>query len=138
MTTPQAAIERVQWHLGRLSGVKQAPDYPPESMSQFPFGLAYLRDGNATFEAGWIKDVYTIVCELHFARQVLPADIAKAMPYNRLMLTALHGDPTLNGTVDTIISPVEWRFGLLTYGADVDRHLGWRWAITVKQQTVAN
>jgi hypothetical protein len=136
MSTPQDAIARVQAIALGLSGMKEAPDYPPESVNQFPFAVTYYRTGEITMEAGWMKAVYTLFCELHFARQVLPLAVAKAMPYHNTMLAALQADPTLNGTVSTVVSPVLTTFGVLEYGGPENIHIGWRFTITVKQETV--
>jgi hypothetical protein len=135
MSTPQDAIARVQAVALGLSGVKEAPQYAPESINQYPFALSYFQTGETTFEAGWMKAVYTLSCELHFSRQSLPTAIQKAAPYHNLMLAALQSDPTLNGTVDTIISPVAVSFGFLEYNGAATS-IGWRFLITVKQETV--
>lgn len=139
MSAPQAAIARIQAIARAMPGMKEAPAYPPESLNQFPFSLAYLRRGESVFEAGWRKDLWTIHWELFFARQLLPAVVEKAMPYGALALAALQADPTLGGAVSTIVasqnSPALSEFGWLEYGSTADPYLGWRFIITVKQET---
>lgn len=133
MSSPQDAIARIQTIARGLAGIQEAPEYPPESANQFPFALTYYREGNTAFEMGWRKGLHTVFCELHVSRQVLPAAIRTAMPYLDLMLDALQNDPTLNGTVDTIVSPVTHTFGRLEFGGQ--ENIGWRLAVTFKLQT---
>lgn len=135
MSEPQDAIARIQVIAKTLPGLAEAPEYPPESINQFPFSLAYLNRGETTFEAGWRKDIWTIFWEIYVARQILARDIAKAMSYAQPALAALHADPTLGGTVSTIVSPVTCTFGWLEYGSQDNKLLGWRFAVTVKQET---
>jgi hypothetical protein len=139
MSGPQDAIARIQAIARTLPGMKEAPDYPPETINQFPFSLAYLRTSETIFEAGWRKDKLTIFWEIYLARQILPNTINQAMPYYGLALAALQDDPTLNGTVSTIIAtdaaPLTSTFGWLEYGSIDNKLLGWRFAVTVKQET---
>ena len=133
MSSPQDAIARIQYHARSLDGMREAPDYVPESANQFPFAISYYRTGNTIFEAGWLKGLHTIYSEIHVARQILPSAIRAAMPFYDSLLAALEGDPRLNNTVDTIISPVVHSFGRLEFGGQ--ETIGWRFEITVKIQT---
>jgi hypothetical protein len=128
MSGPQDAIARIQALARTLPGMLEAADYPPETVNQFPFSLAYLRSGETTFEAGWRKSLWTIFWEIYFARQILPRAIERAMPYSELVLDALQADPTLAGTVRATL-------GWLEYGSIDNKLLGWRFAVTVKQET---
>lgn len=137
MTTyaPQDAIARIQAIARGLAGVQEAPDYVPESINQFPFAATYYRQGNTTLMAGWRKGLHSVFCEIHVARQILPSAIRTAMPYYSLMMAALENDPTLGGTVSTIISPVSHTFGWLEWGAAENKNIGWRFEISFKQET---
>jgi hypothetical protein len=132
---PQDAIARIQEIARRLDGMREAPEYPPENLNQFPFSLAYLRDGETTFESGWRKSLWTISWELYFARQILPNTVRAAMPFCERVLEALQTDTTLGGTVDTVVSPVKSAFGWLEYGSADNKLLGWRFTVVVKQRT---
>lgn len=134
MSDPQDVISRIQTIARGLPGVKEAPDYMPESLNQFPFALSYYRQGNTTAMAGWRKGLHTFFMEVHIARQVLPAALRSAMPFYEKVIDALIDDPTLNGTVSTIIWPVNHTFGWLSYGGTDNAHIGWRFEITVKQE----
>lgn len=134
MSDPQDVISRIQAIARGLPGVKEAPDYMPESINQFPFALSYYRQGNTTAMAGWRKGLHTLFLEVHISRQVLPAALRSAMPFYEKVIDALIDDPTLNGTVSTIVWPVNHTFGWLSYGGTDNAHIGWRFEITVKQE----
>lgn len=134
MSTPQDVINRIQAIARALPGVKEAPEYMPESINQFPFALSYYRAGNTTAMAGWRKGLHTFFLEVHIARQVLPAALKTAMPYYDRVIDALVDDPTLGSTVSTIVWPVNHTFGWLSYGGADNAHIGWRFEVTVKQE----
>lgn len=134
MSDPQDVISRIQSIARALPGVKEAPDYMPESLNQFPFALSYYRQGNTTAMAGWRKGLHVFFMEVHIARQVLPMALKMAMPFYEKVIDALIDDPTLGGTVSTIVWPVNHTFGWLSYGGTDNAHIGWRFEITVKQE----
>jgi len=116
-----SAIRAVQDTWLTISGIKAAPDTPPESINQFPFAVTY--EGTGTV---YIDDMYsdtfarqtaTIVSELHLTRQNLPTAIANAMAYRNSFLDALRDNPTLSGTV-MMITQISFQFGKLEYGED--------------------
>jgi len=129
------AIGEVQSIVGALSGIKGAPDNPPESINQFPFSLCYAYRGEWQRMSDWKKGLHTIVCEIHFSRQNLPKAIEMAMPYAESVPNALLGNPTLNGTVDTIYDQITYEFGFLPWGGQNDVHIGFRFEIKVKMQS---
>lgn len=135
MSGPQDAINRIQAIARGLDGVKQAPDYVPESMNQFPFAITYYRQGETTAMTGWRKGLHTVHCEIHVARQILPNALKQAMPFYDAMLAGLEADPTLGGTVSTIVWPVTHTFGWMEYGGQNNLTIGWRFAVTFKQET---
>ena len=133
---PQDAIARIQAIARGLPGMKDAPEYVPESINQFPFAICYYRQGNTTTMTGWRKGLHTVFCEIHVARQILPSSIKAAMPYYGHMLAALEADPTLAGTISTIVWPVLHTFGWLEFGpVETSKNIGWRFEITMKQET---
>lgn len=136
MASLQDAIDAVQDIMGALTGIKAAPDEPLEQFSQFPFAVCYADHGEWDFgPAGDRKGLHTLVLELHVARKDLPRDIAAAMAYSDIIPNALLKDPTLAGTVSTIVGPLVYTFGPMGYGnADKPNTLGFRFMITVKMQ----
>lgn len=132
---PQDAIARIQTIARGLVGMVEAPEYPPETMLQFPFALTYYRQGNTTLMSGWRKGLHTVFCEIHLARQLLPSTIKSAMPFYERFMAAIEDDPTLGGTVSTVVSPINHTFGWIEYGDQGNKHLGWRFEVTFKQET---
>lgn len=136
MSTLQQAIANLQTIIGAIPGIRQAPDTAPEKITQFPFAVAYPESGSIDLRSGgWYKGLHTIVLELHVARKDLPRDIATAMPFIESIPAALDANPTLNGSVDTIVSPVNYQFQELGWEGDVIT-LGFRFNIQVKINTV--
>lgn len=131
---PQDAIARIQVLARRLDGIREAPEYAPESVNQFPFAVAYYRQGDTTLMSGYRKGLHTLACNIFVARQLLPAAIRQAMPFYERFLAALEADPTLDGTVSTIVWPVRHTFGWIEWGEKAQL-LGWQFEITVKQET---
>ena len=132
---PQDAIARIQAIVRGLDGVREAPEYAPENVNQFPFGLSYYKTGDTTLMNGYRKGLHTVVCDIFVARQLLPSSIRQAMPFYERFMAALEADPTLGGTVSTIVAPVRHSFGRISYGDEKALLLGWEFEITVKQET---
>ena len=101
--TLQTAIAQLQTTLGALTGIRNAPEYPPDNASAFPFIIAYAGPGGFTAgePAGMMKYLGSIVIDLHLARKDLPRDVEKAMAYHDSIPDAILGDTTLGGTIST-------------------------------------
>jgi hypothetical protein len=132
---PQDVIARIQTIARGLPGVIEAPEYAPESANQFPFAVSYYETGETTLMAGWRKGLHTVACNIYVARQMLPTALKQAMPFYERFMAAIEDDPTLGGTVSTIVSPVKHSFGWINYGGQNNVLLGWRFQVTVKQET---
>lgn len=129
--TIEAAILNLQDKLLALSGMKAAPDYPPEGAGAFPFGVSYERNaGTMANSDSFADDLAVIWCEIHVARQILPKAIQTAMAFRDPLLKALIADPTLAGSISTIRWPVLRTFGLLTWGGL--ETIGYRFEVPVK------
>lgn len=82
MATLADLLGDIQDAVAALTGVKFAPEYPPESVNDFPFVVVYPD----AFEA-WVNTpedyrmLYDVRVELHIARKDLPADVATLLPY---------------------------------------------------------
>lgn len=112
-----AAKEAFVSLLGGLTGVRIAPNNPPDSFNHFPFAVCWVRDfvyspqrlGNL-FSNG----THTLVGQIHIARKELHRGIETLEVYPDLLRTALQNDPTLGGTVISIpsfeasILPGQW------------------------------
>jgi len=123
----QAAIAAVQALILTLPGIKQAPAYAPEQISEFPFSVAYPGSGTWEFGAGGsMKGLLSIVIEIHVARLNLPDDISNAMVYADIVPKILLQNPTLSGTVSTF-GTIDHEFAPLGYGSS--ETIGFRWVI---------
>ena len=112
------------------SDINAAPDAPPESINQFPFSLVYIKEFRTLGGSyGWDEIVDTIVIEIHLTRQNLPGAYAAALPYRTEILEKLIADPTLGGTIDTMVD-FRGGFGGLTYAGQ--QHIGWQMEFDVK------
>jgi hypothetical protein len=130
------AIQALQAHAMALSGMKAAPDYPPEAANVFPFSVAYPAKGRLVGEAGWTKALHTIFVEIHCNRSILPKAVEQATGYLTAYPARLLADPTLGGQVDTILmsdgQPVVYEFGRLEWGGVPT--VGIRFQVTFKLQ----
>lgn len=132
------AVAALQTIVGAISGIRSAPDEPPERAAAFPFIICHQSTG--TFETETandgtdtaVKGLHTIVLQLHVARRDLPRAYAKAIPYPELIKNVIfkQANLTLSGTIDTIVSEISYTFGDLEYGG-VDT-LGYIFQIPVK------
>ncbi len=112
-----AAIAKAQELVAAAcTGIREAPDYPPEQMNDFPFLVAF--PGTGTFTggpAGMKKGLHAITMQLHIARKNLPRDVEQAAPYIESIVSALMVDPGWGGTVDSL-NQIDYRFGPLGWG----------------------
>ncbi len=124
------AIKQVQVIVSGISGIKKAPQYPPEKMSEYPFAIAFPGNGTFTPDAsGTKRGLHTITLEVHTARKNMAQDIAAVIDYGESVSSALLNNLRLNSTVDTI-NGVGYQFGPLGY--DTVPTIGYTFSIDVK------
>ena len=115
--TLQAAIAATQVIVAAVTGIKQAPQYAPEQISEFPISIAYAGPGNAGFgPGGGMKGLRSIIIEIHVSRLDLPRDLQEVMGFADSVPLALLADPTLGGTCSTF-EQIDYDFGPLGYGS---------------------
>lgn len=138
MAALTTVLTNYQALMNGLVGVKGA-GYPPESINQFPFAVAYPGAGEwSLIGAGWIEGFIDLIGEIHLTRQNLPKAVEAAMPYYERFHNALGADPTLGGAIQTLHGqdrPVQVAFGRLEWTSDkgrVELHIGWRFTIRAK------
>jgi len=104
------AIARIQDIALALTSVsvRSAPDYPIEDASALPMAISYLSGGNFQATNASLHHNFPIIAvEYHFSRVKL------SQAYQQINAVALEfpqklaGDPTLNGTVTTIVFGAE-------------------------------
>ena len=133
----QGAIERLQVLADALTGISQADVYPPEQLNVFPFVVVYPSAGRwVGGPAGMMKGIHDLVVEIHVQRTDLPRNVQAAMPAGEALAAAILSDPTLGGTVDTVLADngLAYTFGALAWGGQAT--IGWRITVPVKIQTV--
>lgn len=90
-----------------VAGIRQAPDYPPDTAGAFPFAVAYLSGGTYTnwTHARPLKQFEgNITLQLHVARRDLPRAVEEVMVFPDRIRNAIAADRTLNGKLQGAIS----------------------------------
>ena len=130
----QAAIDAIQDLMLTISAIREAPDEPPDTINVYPFAVCFASSGAWTPQsAAWKKGLHTITLQVHWARKDLARDVTKAMALVETIPNLLCNNPTLAGTVDTIVYPLTYTFGALSWGG-VDT-IGFDFKIPVKIQS---
>lgn len=132
------ALEQLQKIVGGISGIRSAPDSPPERASAFPFVICFPSTGTYRTDSAYtstdtaIHGEHTLICQLHVARRDLPRAFDKALPYAELIKNVLFKQANIrfSGTIDTIIEEITYTFGGLEY-AGVET-LGYSFSIPIK------
>jgi hypothetical protein len=121
-------IQAVMDIVGAVSGIREAPDYPPEQLNDFPFAVAFPGEGTHQFGvAGERKMLANVVLEVHVSRIDLPSAVENSIGFGDTVPNALMNNVTLNGTADTFESILQ-TFGVLNWGDT--QTLGWRFILT--------
>ena len=91
------------------TALKAAPAYPIEDATALPMAIACLTSGTASPDnASTARILPTVRVDFHFSRVSLKNAYAQADAVAQEFSQRLCGDPTLNGTVSTIIFPVNF------------------------------
>lgn len=107
--TVQAAITALQALVNAVSGIREAPSYIAEAPTVFPCSLCMPYEGEMTSLPGQQKDLAMVTLDIHVARRDMKWDIRTLTPYIDSINNVLAKNPTISGTVSTIIYPVRWR-----------------------------
>lgn len=122
--TQLATVERT------ITGVKEAYDRTPEKLVVFPSFINYPARGETTMEAAsQLHSLYTVVCELHVMRGVLPEAEAVARPFINRFEDAIFADPTLDSTV-SVVNAVRHNYGSVEYAGE--QHMVCRFEVDFK------
>jgi hypothetical protein len=127
----EAVLTALGTVLDDLSGLVRWYDEPPESINEFPCGMALITNGElTTISDGMARGLHTIRIAIYLQRQVLPDAVAAAKPWPYRVFRALAAHQKLSGTCDAIVWPGRYRVGPMQYGTDV--HFGIAMDVTVK------
>ena len=101
--------------LGAMTGVKQAPEHPPESLPDFPFIVSYYVRGSFDYSAtGLVIGLHTVHADVHLGRVSLPHDEEFARPFILRGLTAIAGNLKMNSTCEHCYL-TEYEYGEIGY-----------------------
>jgi hypothetical protein len=127
----EAVLTALGAALGDMSGLVRWYDEPPESINEFPCGMAFIANGDlTTVSDGMARGLHTIRIAIYLQRQVLPTAVAAAKPWPYRVFRALAAHQKLSGTCDAIVWPGRYRVGPMQYGSDM--HFGMTMDVTVK------
>lgn len=138
MANAQDVINAIQDCIGAVSGIKAAPDYPPEDMSEFPFVAAF--EGSGSWEwytsdeiYGSKKGLLTVIVEVHLARIDLPNDARKAAFYSDAIPNAILKGVHYNRLASTVsaVGRIE-SSGLIpmSWGSKEKNTIGYRFVVS--------
>ena len=97
------SIEALAAHARSISGVKYAPDYPPDNIGVFPFSVIYIENGQIMAEAAdQSRNIVRVIVEIHVSRVLLATAIETATGYIETYGDLLVNDPTLGGACAAI------------------------------------
>lgn len=89
---------------GNSVTLRSAPDYPVDNVEPFPFSLAFLAGGSFRLTNRTIHHNFpTVAVEFHFSRVNIHQAELQARAVAVEFPQRLAGDPTLDGTVSTIV-----------------------------------
>lgn len=104
------ALSTIPDGTGGTTSIKSAPEYPIEAPNAWPGAITYLAGGEFSLTNYTVHHNFPLVwCEFHFNR----ANLKQA--YQQIHAVAIEfpqrlaGDPTLNGTVETVVGGADNR-----------------------------
>ena len=127
------AIQQLTALAGALTSVESSDEYAKEAYNTRVFAVSYPREG--TIDAEQLpatKGIHIIITEVHFQTTMLETALESSIPIIEEFAKTALADPTLNGTCDTIVGPIEYQFGLLSWGGQKENHVGPRFFTKVK------
>ena len=99
-----------------MTGVKDAPEYPPEGLNEFPTVVCYFVVGTFTYsQAGPAIGVHRVHADVHLGRTILPHDEEYARPYILRALTAIASNVQMSSTCEHCLL-TGYEYGRLGYG----------------------
>ena len=133
MGTLVQAIAALQDLTGALTGVREAPDYPPGAIGVTPVFIAVPGSGEYTgLNQTLAKNRHVIALQLWVSRNDLARDVKELAPYIDTVSNMLLKNVTLTNTVETIVMPITYSVGPRESGGI--QYLVCEWQITVKQE----
>ena len=122
MSEIDTAIQRLQDIVLSSSDitVRAAPDYPVEDANVLPLSIAYIASGQSMADDfGITRMVLMLKVDVHFSRVSIVEAYKQINRFVPELLKRLAGDPTLGGSVDTIVYPITFEVLPMQYNAVV-------------------
>ena len=119
------------------SGLKRVHGDPPESLSEFPAAVLYAVEGEISdVSVGLGRDFHVIAIDVYLSRTMIADAAAAVQTWVDSVGGLLKSDsyPRLNGKVDAIVWPVQYRVGPMQYATQV--LFGVRFFVKVKINSV--
>lgn len=126
MSDLQDAVYEIAASMREVSGVKNAPNEPPENTENFPFVAVFPGTGEIEALArGDKKGLHNIDIELHVKRKDLPIDMRVATPFiDKIADQILSDRQNNNYTHINTFGAITYEFAPLAWGAT--QTLGYR------------
>lgn len=128
--TVQAVIDNLNSVIATVPGLARVYADPPESISEFPCAITYIREGEMYDSAAGGYSLHTLVVEIYQARQIMALAIDKAKVWPDLVRSVLRANQTLNGSISHFVWPLRYQALPLPYNDQV--HFGVRFLVQVK------
>jgi hypothetical protein len=122
MSVIDDAIVKIQTHALAITAeeVRSAPSKPVESANVLPLAITYIAEGTAQAnDVTTCQLLYTINTDFHVRRDIMKAAYTQLDNIIPEFCQRLAGDPTLGGTVDTIVFPISFSVGPAQWDAVV-------------------
>ena len=128
----ETAINEFRNVIATVPGLKRVYTDPPESISEFPCAVVYLKSGEMTHAGQCFHD---FVADIYHARQVLPQAVNEAKVWPDRVFSVLKANYRLNNSVDHIVYPIRYEAVAMQYNEMT--HYGIRFKVQIKIVDVA-
>ena len=124
-TSLRGAIDAVQDAVGAVSGIRKAPDNPPDTFNVFPCAACYPHTGY--YDVDLMKTAHhDLRLLILVARKDMDRDVKKTVPYGDSIRDALWDAHRTDRTID-ITGRVSYGYGDVTWGGLLC--VGWAFTI---------
>lgn len=111
-----AFITALTTKFGGVTGVKSAPENPPEALNEFPVVVCYFVRGDFTYgQSSPAIGLHTVHADLHLSRSNLPEDEKAARPFILRALVMTAGNLKMDSTCEHCLL-TNYQYGGLDYG----------------------
>lgn len=114
-----AAIKEMASILGGVTGITQAPQFPPEGINDPPFIITKLMGTNVTYSLTYSSTVSEVWADVYLARASLPHAEENALPFVYLVMEAMAAEVTINAKAShCVLTRVEGPQGMAYQGEE--------------------